>query len=309
MSKPNFFIVGAPKSATTALNKYLHQHPDVFIPNVKELHYFGTDLDFLPPGQNFKTVPRSKEELEYYLSFFEGAEGASAIGEASVWYLYSKKAAEEIKAFASEAKIIITLRNPVDLLYSLHSQFLWEGNEDIVDFTSALAVEPDRKQGNRLPATMDFRKGLFYREVVRFSDQVKRYLDLFGPQNVLVLFYEDFSSDPESSFTTVLNFLGVSDTFIPEFRRVNANKKVRSKTLRNILKNPGSIVRLGGKIIPDSIRSKVIHYLRNVNTKYEERAALKPQIRSQLTQEFKPEIEKLQNILQRDLSFWFQEDS
>lgn len=303
MALPNFFIVGAPKSATTAVYEYLRQHPEIFMPRVKELHFFGTDLQFLPPARNFSSVPRSDEDLAFYLSFFAEAHDAKAIGEASVWYLYSRRAAQEIKDLVESAKIIIMLRNPVDLLYSLHSQFLWEGNEDIEDFEEALAAEADRRQGQRLPKTLQFPQGLFYTDVVKFYEQVHRYLKVFGPDNVLVLLYEDFARDPRQSFCSVLRFLGVSETFLPEFQRVNPSKRVRSKMLRDLLVRPPSIVRLMGKtLLPGQIRSRVIPYLRKINTKCVPRSGLHQDTRSKLLQEFQPEIEKLQNLLDRDLS-------
>ena len=141
MNKPSFFIVGAPKCGTTSLCKYLEQHPDIFIPSIKELYYFCTD----------STGKKRANTLEEYLSFFEGGKG-KLCGEGSVWYLFSKEAASEIYKFNPEAKIIIMLREPVSLMYSLHSMHLANGsNEDILDFKLALEAEEDRKQGKRIP--------------------------------------------------------------------------------------------------------------------------------------------------------------
>ena len=134
MKKPNFFIVGAAKCGTTSLYRYLRQHPDVFMPEQKEPNFFGSDLSY-----RFPRISQAR-----YLSCFAKAKGETRIGEATTIYLYSEKAAEEIKAFSPEAKIIIMLRNPVDVLYSYHSQQLYSGNEDIPDFEEALRAEVDR---------------------------------------------------------------------------------------------------------------------------------------------------------------------
>jgi hypothetical protein len=85
--KPDFFIVGAPKCGTTAMQDYLSQHPEIYMSKARELHFFGSDLRFSyeRPG-----------EVEY-LSYFESATNEKRVGEASVWYLYSKQAAGEIK--------------------------------------------------------------------------------------------------------------------------------------------------------------------------------------------------------------------
>jgi hypothetical protein len=303
-NKPSFFIVGAPKSATTAMYSYLQKHPELFMPEAKELHYFGIDLCFLPPGRNFATVPRNDDDLRRYLSFFLEAKENQICGEASVWYLYSKEAAQEIKAFCTDAKIIIMLRNPVDLLYAMHSQFLWEGNENIESFSEAFAVESVRKAGRQLPDTMHFQQGLFYRETVKFHDQIPRYLDAFGSTNVLILIYEEFSRDPQSAYANVLDFLGVSGSFLPEFQRVNANKQVRSKLLLKMLIKPNFVVRYGAKILPRAWRSNLLRYLRKANTQYVPRSKLAPQLRQELIEEFKPDINALEELLRRDLSVW-----
>src|SRR5438034_3527344 len=116
MKIPGFFIVGAPKCGTTAMNDYLAGHPDIFMAK-KEIHYFGSDLE----------IKQKKLSGEEYLDFFKEGEHKYIVGESSVWYLYSKNAAAEIKAFSPGAKIIIMLRNPVDMLPSLHSQHIFDG--------------------------------------------------------------------------------------------------------------------------------------------------------------------------------------
>src|SRR6266511_5324655 len=126
------------------MNDYLNQHPDIFM-GKKELHYFGKDL---------KTKLKLSESE--YLENFEGASDKKIIGEASVWYLSSKTAAEEIKKFAGDAKILIMLRNPVDVIHSMHSQHLYDGNEDILDFEAALSLDEKRKSGDNLPDSVDY---------------------------------------------------------------------------------------------------------------------------------------------------------
>lgn len=161
------------------------------------------------------------------------------MGEASVWYLYSKKAAQEIKAFNPDADIIIMLRNPVDMMYSLHSHKLFTGSEDIEDFEEALKAEEDRKRGLRLPDTKrDLLEGCFYKEVASYYEQVKRYLDIFGEDKVHIIIYEDFKNDTAEVYKKVLRFLGVCEDFLPDFRIVNPNKIVKSNLLRDFLLEP-----------------------------------------------------------------------
>lgn len=295
MRKPDFFIVGAPKCGTTAMQDYLSQHPEIYMPKRKELHFFGRDLRF------------SYERLveKEYLSYFKNATNEKRVGEASVWYLYSKLAAREIKEFNPCAKIIIMLRNPVDVLYSLHSQFLYGGNEDIIDFRVALAAEEDRKRGFRIPKTAYLIEGLYYSKVVRFSEQVNRYFDVFGRDSVFLIIFDDFESITVKVFKDTLRFLDVEAEFQPNFQIVNPNKKIRSEFIgKNLILNPPRIFRTFKIIVPRLIRESLLESVKRYNTKYERRPSLDPDLRKSLQMEFASEIESLSNLLGKDLTHW-----
>ncbi len=213
------------------MNDYLNQHPEIFMCKIKESHFLGTDLYSL-----------IKDESEY-LQLFSEARDEKRIGESSVWYLYSKHSAQEIEAFCPSARIIIMLRSPVDMIYSLHSQLLYVGIEDLEDFEEALSVEEDRKKGLRLPEKPSFIEGLFYREVGKYTDQVQRYVDVFGWEKIKIIIYDDFKSDTAGSYRETCEFLGVDSEFEPEFRVINPNKRVRSKAARSFLADPPRIMR------------------------------------------------------------------
>src|SRR3954468_20052709 len=106
---PDFFLVGAPRRGTTALCNYLRMHPEVFVCSPKEPTYFGRDL-----------APKRFPTLESYRALFANTGSATRVGDGSVAYLASDSAAEEIHAFNPNAAILIMLRNPVELIYSLH---------------------------------------------------------------------------------------------------------------------------------------------------------------------------------------------
>src|SRR5687767_13894655 len=110
--KPNFFIVGAPRCGTTSLTRWLANHQDVYMPAIKVPFHFGTDLDMIPK-RKFRT-------LEAYLALYEGATTQLWLGDSTPLYLYSELAAREIRNFDPEARIIIMLRNPVDMMHSMH---------------------------------------------------------------------------------------------------------------------------------------------------------------------------------------------
>jgi len=293
--RPDFFIVGAPKCGTTAMYEYLKQHSEIFMPRVKETYFFARDLSF--------RFGRCTQK-EYYQLFSE-AQNEKRIGEVSTWYLYSKVAAFEIKTFSPQAQIIIMLRNPIDVMYAWHSQLLYVGDETIKDFEGALAAEEDRKKGKRIPKNCQVPEGLFYREVVKFSKQVKRYIDVFGRSTVHIIIFDDFKADTPGVYRDVLRFLGVNDNFRPiSFAPINPNKKVRSRVLRDALKNP--TIRLIGKVCLPSprLRTYVRKKIKRFNTIYVPRPPMAPELRRRLQEEFFPEVKALSDLLGRDLTHW-----
>ncbi len=309
-AKPNFFIVGAPKCGTTSLHEYLQRHPDVFMPFYKEPHYFGSDLE----GSRFRQF---RGRPQRYLKLFDDARGEKRIGESSPWYLFSRRAAEEIRAFDPQAKIIIMLRNPVDMMYSMWSQFRYSGNEQIETFEEALAAEPERHQGKRIRRAAHCISGLYYRDMARFSEQVQRYFDVFGRDNVKVIIFDDFKSNTAAIFREVLEFLDIDSDFQTTFDVVNPNKEVRLEWLQKQIVSSGfSLMLLKDRLtyfatthslLPFSYRTRTVKGVIAAYTKYERRSPLTADLRQQLAREFQSDIDKLSDLLGRDLSGWYQD--
>jgi len=299
VKKPNFFIVGAPKCGTTAMNEYLKQHPEIFIPDIKEVHYFGSDLKFRITGWE-------RPRREDYLGLFEKAQNYKAIGEASVWYLYSETAAKEIKLFNPAARIVIMLRNPVDMIYSLHSQYVYEGNEDISEFGAALDAEEKRKQGERIPAHTYLIGSLFYTDVAKYSKQVQRYIEIFEREKILVIIYDDFRENAAGEYKKTLRFLNVDDNFEVDMKVINPSKIVRSRDLQRIMMNPPKmLLRVGSHLkIPLKMQSIAMEKIRAFNTRYKKRSSMDMELRQALKREFRDDVERLSLLLGRDLSFW-----
>ena len=198
--KPDVFIVGAPKCGTSAMHHYLAAHDDIYMAK-KEMHAFGSDLRF---GPQFY-----RRNLQEYLAEFDARNGERRAGEASVWYLYSTQAAAEIQAFNPEARIIIMLREPAEMLYSLYSQFRYDGNEHLKTFEEALAAEEKRRAGRCIKRQTYFAQGLVYRDAARYTAQVRRYFDVFGRDRVHVVIYDDLVADVRATYCRTLDFLGV----------------------------------------------------------------------------------------------------
>lgn len=295
MTKPNFFIVGAPKCATTALTTYLDRHPEVGIVG-KEIHVFGRDLEFR----------RRRATLDQYLALAAPLAHLPAVGDASVYYLFSRSAAEEIKQFCPEARIIIMLRNPVDVLHSLHGQLLKTADEDIEDFEGALAAEPDRAAGRRIPRSIHAVHALRYRRIVAFSEQVERYLRVFGREQVLILLYDDLARDPAAVFRTTLEFLGVDPDFHTTFERINEAQQLRFRKVREIQKNlPSGLVLWLRQTMPRPVRAGLVGLFTMITYRNAKRPPMRPELRTRLLEEYRGEIDRLGALIGRDLSGWY----
>jgi hypothetical protein len=295
VTRPDFFIVGAFKSGTTALYEYLRRHPQVFMPFLKEPHFFGDDL----------TRHYGRMSLSEYLALFRDAQPGQRVGEASTWYLYSTTAPRQIAQFSPQAQIIILLRNPVDVMYAQHGQLRFRADEDLADFASALEAESARQHGEHLPPPPARPETLFYRHSVQFADQVERYLDTFGRDRVHVVLFDDLVTDTAATYRVVLEFGGVDPTFRPDFAVHNESKRVRSGTLQRLIYNPPAPVRGAASVLR---RYPLVHRARDVvlgmNSRAEGRQRMDPRLRSQLLDEFAPEIERLSTVINRDLSGW-----
>ena len=310
-ARPNFFLVGAPKCGTTSMHEYLQRHPDVFMPFYKEPHYFGADLD----GSRFRQF-RGKPER--YLKLFRDARDEKRIGESSPWYLASESAAEEIHAFDPNAKIIIMLRNPVDMMYSMWSQFRYSGNEQIETFEAALTAEADRRDGKRIRRAAHCLTGLQYRRMARFSSQVRRYFDRFGRANVKVIIFDDFRADTAAVYRDTLDFLEIDSSFHTRFDIVNPNKEVRLEWLQRLIISSGfSLMLLKDRLTylatthslaPYRYRTRAVKGMIAVYTKYERRSPLTADLRRRLNAELKAEIDQLSALLDRDLSHWHRDE-
>ena len=291
---PDFFIVGAPKCGTTAMYEYLRQHPEIFMPFHKEPLFFGSDL----------TRRYGAMSEHDYLRLFAGAAPGQRVGEASAWYLFSTRAASEIAAASPAARIIAMFRDPVDVMYAQHSQLLFSAQENIADFRSALDAEEERAAGRRLPPGPIRRENLLYRRMVRFAEQLERYLEVFGRERVHVIIHDDLRADPVAEYRRVLAFLEVDPDFEPDFSPANENKRVRNRWLHRLVWNPPLL----RPLIPFLRRYPLVHALRarllSLNSRRVPRAPMDPELRSRLREELRPEVERLGRLMDRDLSAW-----
>jgi Sulfotransferase family len=310
---PNFFIVGAPKAATTFLYACLDQHPQVYMSPLKEPNYFASELR----PENFNREARTRavrqmRELEAYLrgdmrekrfggfvttwedylQLFRNVSDQIAIGEASPSYLWSETAARAIASRVPHARIIINLRNPVDRAFSHYLHQLTDGvtNRTFRQEIDATLRAP-RTQSGLERALLEFG---------HYCGQIKRYQNAFPRSQIHISLYEDLERSPAALIEDLLTFLGVEpgirvdvsqrhlEPRIPKLNGVAYLLK-RSRLwphLRDLLPQP-----LGPRLRSLLMRSRAS-------------LVMNPADRALLIEYYRDEIRNLAALLNRDLTSW-----
>jgi Sulfotransferase family len=263
---PDFFVVGHQKCGTTALYLMLGTHPQIFMPReVKEPWFFGRELRPGSPPAGSHSRPNT---LEQYVALFADAEPGQLVGEASPQYIRSHRAAGEIARLRPDARIVAILREPASFLRSLHLQLVATHIESEKSFARALALEPQRREGKRIPRHSVSPPSLLYSDHVRYSEQLRRLHEAFGLEQVLVLIYDDFRADNLGTVDRVLRFLGADPTVALAQVETEPLKGVRSarlhrarRAIRRLGLNPsaqGRLVRTLDSVAPRPLRSEAL---------------------------------------------------
>jgi hypothetical protein len=192
---PNFFIIGARKCATTSLYFYLKEIPGVYMPPIKELFYFAPNA---VNGELWDVIRDKKE----YLGYFKDAKEYTAIGEATPIYLWDPDAPKLIHQTIPHARIVVSLRDPVERAYSqyLMSTRYTTGKASFYEVLMRDYKNPEKVYG---------RNGLIV-ELGMYYEQVRRYFDIFGRDQVKVIVFEEFVQDPVKYVNEILTFLGIN---------------------------------------------------------------------------------------------------
>jgi Sulfotransferase family len=304
MTMPNFLIIGAQKSGTTSLYRYLRQHPEIYMSPVKEPRFFafeGDEPDFRGPLRRDPRTPWAGRprgtvtDLGAYCDLFRGVTDEAAVGEASPYYLYSEKAPGRIRHHLPEAKMIAILRDPVERAYS---QFLMErrnGQEPLADFRKALAAEERRARDNWWIGQ--------YRSRGFYHAQLDRYLKLFHPDQLRVYLYEDLEEDPVGMTHDIFRFLEVDDTFVPDTSwRSNVSGIPRSRALQTFAEQPNRLKGALKQFLPEGLLKRMSANLRQRNLA--KPPPMPESARRELTVAYREDVAKLQRLIGRDLSRW-----
>lgn len=300
MSQPNFFLVGAPKCGTTALCHYLNEHPNVFLATPKEPHYFATDL------AGYREV---KSKREYERLFAAAAPHHRRLGEASVFYLYSQEAPRRIHDYAPHSRIIVMLRNPVDLVTSLHAQLCYSRDEDEKDLAKAWRLVHRRRSGACIPPHCRDHQVLFYDEIARFGEQCQRWLRHFPREQIKFVRFDDFAESPGRIYRDVLAFLELPDDGRVEFPRINGRKKQRVATVADFTeRTPRTLVRfaMDAKRILGIRRWGVLDTLRRWNTAATAPARLSTELKQDIVATYEDDLLLLAELIGIDVDAWLE---
>lgn len=296
MQRPNFFIIGAPKCGTTSLAAWLADHPNIYMSPVKEPHFFNTDLQYINTPSPF----------EYDRLFRATTHMHKVIGEASVFYLYSRDAIPRIEQEIPRARYIVCIRNPVDMAYSLHEQQLFSGDEHLNDFGEAWRLSEQRVQGQVVSHWCREPKLIAYGQVCRLGEQIERLYSNVHRDRVLLLVLDDVKKNPRREYLRVLSFLGIPDDGRQSFPAKNAAKELRWFWLRRGVQTVNRVRRRFG--IP-RLGTGLASVIEEFNTKTRPRVPMPPELRKKLIGYFREDIRRLEYLLERDLSEWLDEKS
>ncbi len=257
---PNTVVIGAPKSGTTSLYHYLRQHPEVFLPRQKELHFFSYDLlaqNIQGPGDENALHPvcRTKQE---YLAHFQGVADEKVVAEVSPSYLYFCQVSERILAELGLVKIIAILRDPVEKAFSQYMHLV-RANRETLPFYAALQAEEER----RAAGWGDMWR---YAESSLYAARLRRYIELFGRQQVQIILAEEFFAQPAKVMQDLFDFLGVDPTFSPKISEAyNRSGAPRSRFVADLFVRQNPLRALARKLLPAAIRQALHSTVMNLN--------------------------------------------
>ena len=288
---PNFFIVGAPKAGTTSLYYYLKRHPEVFMSPVKEPNFFSYSETV---KQNLYHKEKGVGTLEEYKELFASANGHhKAIGEASVSYLFYPSVPEKIKQMVPGARIIISLRNPVERAYSHYYMehklgYVSESFEDIV-------FKRSKHPNAHLYYQQFVELGLYY-------EQVKRYFDAFGKDQVRVFIYDDLTDKLESMILAVFDFLAIDKTYIPSLEgRYNTYSIPRNPFFRKLYSQK-RLRTIAKKLVP----TEKVEAIKDIFLTRDKKVDKNEATVKELKRIFTPDIKELEKLIHRNLSAWYE---
>jgi hypothetical protein len=297
MPGPQFLIIGAARSGTTALFQYLAENPRLFLTEPKEPHYFalaGTTPAFTGPGDR-QTINRlAVPDRDAYLRLYRDARPDQVRGEASVSTMYFPGAVTRVREMAPDARLVCMLRDPVDRAFSAYGFMRTRGWEPCATFEEALADEPRR-------IAEGWHHIWHYTGMSRYGEQLAHVLDVFPREQLLVLRHEDMTADPDAVLARVYAHLGVPPvprTVDPDPHR---SGEPRSRFLGRVVSTHHPLKKLLSPVVPTSLRRRL---RRQIVARNIVRTSYRPETRHALLKTFGPDLDVLEQVTGLDVAAW-----
>lgn len=292
MPLPNFLCVGAQKAGTTTLYEVLKQHPDIYLPDVKEPHFFDEHY---------------QKGIDWYENtFFNKVKNEKAIGEITPAYLYLDEAPQRIlEALGTQVKLIFIFRNPADRAYSHFLMSKFNGFET-ASFDEVMA---NNDLGSKTSSTSEKRR-FSYKERGYYGRQLRRYLEVFPKENMHFVLFEDLvSANKKLAYSDILKFLGVKELELDFNIKSNPARRARNSFLQRLLLHNPLLSALAKKLLPQASTRKTIRKkVKQHNQKaYQNNShKLSPELRSIIINDYyKEDLVLLENLIEKDLSHWY----
>ena len=289
----DLLIVGAPKSATTSLHRYLGQHPAIFMPEAKELAFFVAE-------------PMPTRQRRAIQTYYADVGAGQLVGVSQVNMLYSEDSPGRIYRHNPQARIIAILRNPVERAYVGY----WFSRNRGWDSTPTFEMALQRELSGQLTSGYE-RRGFTYLEHGHYAEQLQRYIDVFGNEQVYVILTEDLAAQPEQTLRRLFAWLGVSTTLegISYASRHNVATTTRFPRLSALTFHSLAPVRyvlrpLFSEHRRSWIRHRLIMPIKMWNRVPFSRPVMAPATRRYLQAYYREHNTRLEEILARDLSHW-----
>jgi hypothetical protein len=288
---PNFIVVGAAKAGTTALYWYLAEHPGVFMSPVKETNFFAYGVDqqgrLLYGDPDVHRFPI--KSLPEYERLFDKAGTATAIGEASPIYLECPQAASRIRQLIPAARIICSIRHPVDRAYSDYLMYLRRRGRQF---------DPARELGATAAwARPDSR----WMQVSRYAEQLSRYFAVFPRDQIFVILFDDLKRGSLEVTQNTYRFLDVDPGFVPDFSTPHALGGVPASRLLERLLTSSTL----GVAVRPLVPKGAINWVKRLRSRNMRQAPPLPgELKRELTRHFHDDIRKISHLIGRSLDHW-----
>ncbi len=294
---PNFLIIGAARSGTTSLHRYLSSHPEIYMSAVKEPNFFAQEngrFDYADsaPGQKIR-IRLSVLDPKKYEALFRHVTHEKAIGEASPSYLGSPGAAARIRKAIPSVRLIAILRHPAERAYANYMGRLRDGRESNLDPYDALGGAL-RGRGPGWRSEVYIGMGLYH-------ERLRPFFERFDGERIRICLFDDLVRDPQSVLSELFSFLGVDPGFEPDTSIAhNPSGMIANPALRMVWTKSKPLGARLGRWLPEPIHAAAWSLVRRNLS----RPPFPPDLRAALIERYRPDILELEKLLDRDLSDW-----